>query len=45
MGFDQLDFMVGAYLFSLPIHVPPILPFLPCPPIVMVGTILATTVG
>jgi CDP-2,3-bis-(O-geranylgeranyl)-sn-glycerol synthase len=45
IGFDQLDFMVGAYLFALPIHAPSILPFLLCLPVVMVGTILVTIVS
>jgi CDP-2,3-bis-(O-geranylgeranyl)-sn-glycerol synthase len=42
IGFDQLDFMVGAYLLALPIYAPPMLAFLLCLPIVMLGTILVT---
>jgi CDP-2,3-bis-(O-geranylgeranyl)-sn-glycerol synthase len=45
IGFDQLDFMVGAYLFAFPIYAPPMLAFLLCLPIVMAGTILVTIVS
>ena len=43
--FDQLDFMVGAYVFASPIWTPSLLAFVLCLPIVVTGTILATTVG
>ena len=43
--FDQLDFMVGAYVFAAPIWTPSLLAFVLCLPIVVTGTILATTVG
>jgi hypothetical protein len=42
IGFDQLDFMVGAYLFAFPIYAPPLAAFLLCLPIVMAGTVLVT---
>jgi CDP-2,3-bis-(O-geranylgeranyl)-sn-glycerol synthase len=45
IGFDQLDFMVGAGLFAFPIHAPPLSAFLLCLPIVMAGTILVTIVS
>ena len=43
--FDQLDFMVGAWLFAAPIYAPPMLAFLICLPIVVAGSILVTLVG
>ena len=43
--FDQLDFMVGAYLLAAPIYAPPILTFLLCLPIVVAGSIFVTVVG
>lgn len=45
IGFDQLDFMVGAYLLALPLGAPPMLAFLLCLPIVATGSILVTLVG
>jgi CDP-2,3-bis-(O-geranylgeranyl)-sn-glycerol synthase len=45
IGFDQLDFMVGAYLFAAPIYAPPVLAFLVCLPVVVGGSILVTFVG
>jgi len=45
IGFDQLDFMLGAYVAAVPVHAPPVLPFLLCLPIVMVGSVLVTTVS
>jgi CDP-2,3-bis-(O-geranylgeranyl)-sn-glycerol synthase len=45
IGFDQLDFMVGAYLFAFPIYAPPLTAFLVCLPIVMAGTIFVTIVS
>jgi CDP-2,3-bis-(O-geranylgeranyl)-sn-glycerol synthase len=45
IDFDQLDFMVGAYLFAAPIHTAPMLAFLLCLPIVATGSILVTVVG
>ena len=45
LGFDQLDFMVGAYVAVLPVYAPPLPAFVPCLPIVMAGTILVTAVS
>jgi CDP-2,3-bis-(O-geranylgeranyl)-sn-glycerol synthase len=45
LGFDQLDFMVGAYVAALPVHAPPLPVFVLCLPIVMTGTILVTAVS
>ena len=45
VGFDQLDFMVGAYLFASPIHAVPMLAFLLCLPIVVIGSLVVTSVG
>ncbi len=44
-GFDQLDFLVGAYLFAAPTYAPSILPTLAILPIVLVGGVLTTAVG
>ena len=45
LGFDQLDFMVGAYVAALPVYAPPLPVFVLCLPIVMAGTILVTAVS
>ena len=45
LGFDQLDFMVGAYVAALPVYAPPLSMFVLCLPIVMAGTILVTAIG
>jgi CDP-2,3-bis-(O-geranylgeranyl)-sn-glycerol synthase len=45
LGFDQLDFMVGAFVAALPVHAPSFPAFVLCLPIVMGGTILVTIVG
>lgn len=45
IGFDQLDFMVGAYVFALPLVEVPMLPFLLCLPIVFAGSLLTTATG
>jgi CDP-2,3-bis-(O-geranylgeranyl)-sn-glycerol synthase len=45
LGFDQLDFMVGAYLFAAPLWAPPLAAFLLCLPIVFFGSILVTVIG
>ena len=45
VGFDQLDFMVGAWLFAAPLYAAPVLPFLLCLPIVVCGSIAVTLVG
>jgi CDP-2,3-bis-(O-geranylgeranyl)-sn-glycerol synthase len=42
MGFDQLDFMVGAYVFVLAAYVPPLVPTVAILPIVFVGSIATT---
>lgn len=45
IGFDQLDFLVGAYAFVSVVHVPPLLPTLACLPIVFMGSIATTAIG
>lgn len=45
IGFDQLDFMIGSYVFAFPVHAPPTQAFLLCLPIVMAGTIVVTIVS
>jgi CDP-2,3-bis-(O-geranylgeranyl)-sn-glycerol synthase len=45
LGFDQLDFFVGAYLFLAAVHVPPLLPAIACLPIVFVGSVGVTAIG
>jgi CDP-2,3-bis-(O-geranylgeranyl)-sn-glycerol synthase len=45
IGFDQLDFMVGAYGFVALVYLPPITAWLLALPVVLVGTIAVTTVG
>ena len=45
LGFDQLDFMIGAYVAALPVYAPPLSAFVLCLPIVMAGTIVVTAVG
>ena len=44
-GFDQLDFMIGAWCFAAPIYAPPALAVLLCLPIVAVASIVVTTVA
>ena len=43
--FDQVDFLVGAYLFALPVYAPPLAAVTACVPIVAAGAILTTIVG
>ncbi len=43
--FDQLDFVVGAYVFVSIVYVPPLLPLLASLPIVFVGNLAMTVVG
>jgi len=43
--FDQLDFLVGAWLCVLPVVTPPLLPLLCAAPIVFVGTLAVTAGG
>jgi CDP-2,3-bis-(O-geranylgeranyl)-sn-glycerol synthase len=45
IGFDQLDFFVGAYAFVALLHVPPLLPTLACMPIVFAGSVATTAIG
>jgi len=45
LGFDQLDFMVGAYVFVGLTHFPPLLPTLASLPIIFAGSIAITSVG
>jgi CDP-2,3-bis-(O-geranylgeranyl)-sn-glycerol synthase len=45
IGFDQLDFFVGAYAFVAVLHAPPLLPTLACLPIVFAGSLATTAIG
>jgi CDP-2,3-bis-(O-geranylgeranyl)-sn-glycerol synthase len=45
IGFDQLDFFIGAYAFVAPLYAPPVLPTLACLPIVFLGSIATTASG
>jgi CDP-2,3-bis-(O-geranylgeranyl)-sn-glycerol synthase len=45
LGFDQLDFFVGAYLFVAPLVAAPLLPTLACMPFVFLGSVATTAVG
>jgi CDP-2,3-bis-(O-geranylgeranyl)-sn-glycerol synthase len=45
IGFDQLDFMVGAYAFVSLVYVPPLAAWLLALPIVLVGSIAVTATG
>jgi CDP-2,3-bis-(O-geranylgeranyl)-sn-glycerol synthase len=42
IGFDQLDFLAGAYVFVAPLYAPPLLPTLAIAPIVFLGSIATT---
>jgi hypothetical protein len=44
IGFDQLDFIVGAYSFVALVHLPPVTAWLLALPVVLVGGIAVTTV-
>jgi hypothetical protein len=43
--FDQVDFLIGAYLFAAPIAAPPLAAAAACVPVVMVGAIATTAIG
>ena len=45
LGFDQLDFMMGAYLFIGPLYVPPPLATLAILPVVFLGGIASSATG
>lgn len=45
LGFDQLDFLVGAYVFVSVVYMPPLLPALLCLPVVFLGSVVFTTLG
>ena len=45
IGFDQLDFMVGAYACVCPVFVPPLLGTAAILPVVFVGSVATTTTG
>ena len=45
LGFDQVDFLIGAYLFVAPVCAPPLLAAVLCIPIVFVGSIATTITG
>lgn len=42
IGFDQLDFFVGAYAFASAVYVPPLIATLACAPLVFLGSIAVT---
>lgn len=43
--FDQLDFVVGAYVFVSVVYVPPLLPTLVSLPFMFVGNVVSTGIG
>jgi CDP-2,3-bis-(O-geranylgeranyl)-sn-glycerol synthase len=45
IGFDQLDFMVGAYCFVAPVYAPPLPTMLLALPVVFAGSIAVTAAG
>jgi CDP-2,3-bis-(O-geranylgeranyl)-sn-glycerol synthase len=45
LGFDQLDFVVGAYLLVSIVHPPPLFPTLLSLPIMFVGNLVSTIIG
>jgi CDP-2,3-bis-(O-geranylgeranyl)-sn-glycerol synthase len=45
LGFDQLDFMLGAYVCVSPILVPPLVETIAILPVIFVGSIATTTIG
>jgi CDP-2,3-bis-(O-geranylgeranyl)-sn-glycerol synthase len=45
LGFDQLDFMVGAYVCIACVWVPPLLETVAILPLVFLGSVATTTVG
>jgi CDP-2,3-bis-(O-geranylgeranyl)-sn-glycerol synthase len=45
IGFDQLDFLIGAYAFASMVYVPPLLATLACAPVVFLGSIAVTAVA
>lgn len=45
IGFDQLDFLAGAWLFVAPVCAPPLLATIAIAPIVFAGSIVSTVIG
>jgi CDP-2,3-bis-(O-geranylgeranyl)-sn-glycerol synthase len=45
LGFDQLDFMAGAYLLAALVYAPPLLPTLASLPVVFAGSLATTATG
>jgi CDP-2,3-bis-(O-geranylgeranyl)-sn-glycerol synthase len=43
--FDQIDFLVGAYVFVAPVFAPPLAVMAACVPVVIAGAILTTAIG
>jgi CDP-2,3-bis-(O-geranylgeranyl)-sn-glycerol synthase len=43
--FDQIDFLLGAYLLALPIYAPPAAVVAVCIPLVVAGAVVTTAVG
>jgi CDP-2,3-bis-(O-geranylgeranyl)-sn-glycerol synthase len=43
--FDQIDFLIGAYVFVVPVFAPPPAAVAACVPVVMAGAIATTIVG
>lgn len=45
LGFDQLDFMIGAYACATPFFVPPLLATIAILPVIFLGSVATTAVG
>jgi len=45
LGFDQVDFLIGAYVFVVPVCAPPLLAAALCVPVVFLGSIATTIIG
>jgi len=43
--FDQLDFLIGAYVFVSVVYVPPLLPTLASLPLILLGNVAITMLG
>ncbi len=45
MGFDQLDFLAGAWLCVAPVYAPPVLATIAIAPVVFAGSVATTAIG
>jgi len=45
LGFDQIDFFVGAYAFAASVCAPPFVAVVLCLPLVFVGSVATTVIG